>query len=177
MKIRKDKNVLKIIGYRYRGAKKGEKGKILDELCDLHGYNRKYLVQIFNFHERRKYIRRGRKTKYPKKILLLPLVRIWLATDQICSKKLKVALPQWVPFYDEELSEKIKKHLLKISAATIDRLLKPQKVKSSLIFLVMTSTVVTCFGSMATRQERAHLPGGGNSSYWWLLLHLWLQRL
>ena len=129
MKIRKDKNVLKIIGYRYREAKKSEKGKILDELCDLHGYNRKYLVQIFNFHERRKYIRRGRKTKYPKKVLLLPLVRIWLATNQMCSKKLKAALPQWLPFYDEALSEEIKKQILKISAATIDRLLKPQKVK------------------------------------------------
>jgi hypothetical protein len=47
----------------------------------------------------------------------------------MCSKKLKAALPQWLPFYDEVLSEEIKKQLLKISAATIDRLLKPQKVK------------------------------------------------
>lgn len=129
MKTKRDRKLLEIIGYRYRDSSKREKGKILDELCDLHGYSRKYLVQIFNFLERKKYVRRGRKVKYAKKEFLSPLIRIWLATDQMCSKKLKAALPQWLPFYDKELSEEIKKQLLKMSAATIDRLLKPQKIK------------------------------------------------
>ena len=33
-------------------------------------------------------------------VLLTALKRIWVATDQMCSKKLKAALPLWLPFYD-----------------------------------------------------------------------------
>jgi hypothetical protein len=50
----------------------------------------------------------------------------------MCSKKLKAALPIWLPFYESEygsLLEDVKTKLLTISPATIDRLLKPNKIK------------------------------------------------
>jgi hypothetical protein len=60
--------------------------------------------------------------------LLLPLKRIWFATDQMCFKKLKAALPLWLPFYEDEyepLLPDVRQKLLTMSPATIDRLLKP----------------------------------------------------
>lgn len=60
------------------------------------------------------------------------MIDIWLATDQMCSKKLKVVLPVWLPFYEEgygQLSQEVRERLLKMSHATIDRLLKPNKAK------------------------------------------------
>lgn len=51
----------------------------------------------------------------------------------MCSKKLKAALPLWLPFYDtayEPLSPDIKAQLLSMSPATIDRLLKPVRAKA-----------------------------------------------
>ena len=114
---------------RYRRSKRKAKTKLLDELCDLYGYNRKYLLQVFNHLTGKQYVRRGRKRCYKEKELLEPLKRIWLATDQMCSKRLKAALPLWLPHYDEELSEEVRKNLLTMSAASIDRLLKPIRVR------------------------------------------------
>ena len=45
----------------------------------------------------------------------------------MCSKRLKAALPLWLPFHEQEhgaLEEPVRQKLLQISAATIDRLLK-----------------------------------------------------
>lgn len=61
-----------------------------------------------------------------------PLRRIWLASDQLCGKRLKAALPLWLPHYENEygtLSETVRGDLLKVSAATLDRLLKPLRVQ------------------------------------------------
>ena len=66
--------------------------------------------------------------------LLTALKRIWFASDQMCSKKLKAALPLWLPFYDtayESLAADVKVQLLGISPATIDRLLKPVRAKAT----------------------------------------------
>jgi len=62
--------------------------------------------------------------------LLTALKRIWLATDQMCSKKLVAAIPLWLPFYErayEKLSGEVENQLLSISAATIDRVLAPTR--------------------------------------------------
>src|SRR5262249_20345817 len=111
----------------FRLNRKG-KSKLLDELCDIHGYNRKYILQVFHCLTGKKHEPRGRKRRYQATLLLEPLKRIWLATDQMCSKRLKVAISLWLPYYDKELSEAVKHQLLKMSPATIDRLLKPYRV-------------------------------------------------
>jgi hypothetical protein len=49
----------------------------------------------------------------------------------MCSKKLKAAIPLWLPFYEsvyKALTPEIQERLLSVSAATIDRLLKPVRV-------------------------------------------------
>ena len=92
---------LKAIRARYRRASRQSKATILDEFCAVCGYHRKYAIKLLNRRAgRRKSGRPGRPATYASKALLTPLKRIWFATDQMCSKKLKAALPLWLPFYD-----------------------------------------------------------------------------
>jgi len=72
-----------------------------------------------------------RKKYYDPKDLLTPLKVIWLAADQMCGKRLKAALPLWLPHYEKTygLEAEIKQKLLKISDRTIDRLLHFEKSK------------------------------------------------
>lgn len=77
---------------RYKRSNRAGKTKLLNELCDLHGYNRKYLLQVFNALTGKQYLRPGRKRTYQEPELLAILKLIWLATDQLCSKRLKVAI-------------------------------------------------------------------------------------
>ena len=124
---------LKAIRLRYRRAGKKGKATILDEFCAVCDYHRKYAIRILNLRGKlRKPQRPGRKPVYPSPPLLTALKRLWFACDQMCSKKLKAAIPLWLPFYEiayEPLAPEIQDKLLSISPATIDRVLKPIRVK------------------------------------------------
>jgi len=118
---------------RYRQASKGSKAIILDEFCQVCGYNRKYAIRLLNRRGQGPRRRPGRKPIYGEPALLRALKRIWLATDQMCSKKLVAAVPLWLPFYEEayeKISAEVTGKLLSISAATVDRLLRPTRLKS-----------------------------------------------
>ena len=120
---------LKAIRLRYRRANRKSKATILDEFCAVCGYHRKYAIKLLNRSGRRRQLGHpGRPATYASGALFTALKRIWFATDLMCSKRLKAALPLWLPFYDatyEPLSLDIKEQLLSISPATIDRLLRP----------------------------------------------------
>ena len=60
------------------------------------------------------------------------LKAVWLASDQLCGKLLKAALPEWLECYERAngpLDKELKEKLLAISAAQIDRLLKPVRMR------------------------------------------------
>ncbi|OGT94911.1 MAG: integrase [Gammaproteobacteria bacterium RIFOXYB2_FULL_38_6] len=118
---------------KYRLASREERTKILDEVNDLTGIHRKSLIRKLNQDNHRKRKRRGLKPKYNYEKVLPVLKRIWLAGDQMCSKKLHVAIAEWLPAYEEEegiLSDFLRMQIQSISPATIDRLLKPVKAKT-----------------------------------------------
>ena len=123
---------LKAIRSRYCRAGKKAKVTILDEFCAVCGYHRKYAIRLLNQRGKPKTKRRaGRKPIYASPELMTALKRIWFASDQMCSKKLKAAIPLWLPFYEKRykaLSQETQDRLLSVSAATIDRLLKPVRV-------------------------------------------------
>jgi len=125
---------LKAIQNRYRRARRESKATILDEFCAVCGYHRKYAIRLLGrTGKRRTPGRPGRPARYASRALLEALKRIWFATDQMCSKKLKSAIPLWLPFYDtvyEPLTADTREQLLAISPATIDRLLKPARARS-----------------------------------------------
>ena len=123
---------LKAIRSRYRRAGKKAKTTMLDEFCAVCGYHRKYAIRLLNQGGKAGRRRRpGRKPRYAGPELLTALKRIWFASDQMCSKKLKAAIPLWLPHYATvypALTAETQERLLSISAATIDRLLKPVRV-------------------------------------------------
>jgi len=121
---------LKAVKDRYRQGDKKSKTLILDEFCHVCGYNRKYAIRLLNRKRKRVRKRPGRKPVYRSDELVLALKGIWLATDQMCSKKLVAAIPLWLPFYDKKLSDETAEKLLSISAATIDRLLATIRIQS-----------------------------------------------
>lgn len=120
---------LKAIRTRYRRASKASKATILDEFCAVCGYHRKYAIRLLGQRGKpKKRQRPGCKAIYHTPELIKALKRLWFATDQICSKRLKAAIPLWLPFYAtvyEPLSVNTQHLLLSISAPTIDRVLKP----------------------------------------------------
>ena len=114
---------------RYLKSNKKEKSIILNEFCKICGYNKKYAIRLLNKKDTFKYKKKtGAKPTYASSEFINALKKIWIATDYICSKRLKAAIPLWLPYYKsayKELSHKIINKLLTISPATIDRILKP----------------------------------------------------
>jgi hypothetical protein len=125
------KTHLEITRQRYKKADRNKKSLILEEFCETYGYHRKYAIRVLNkkLSRRPPKIREGRP-RYDKLNLLGPLKAIWLATNQMCSKKLKAALLEWLPHYEQEqglLAGSLRGQLYSLSAATIDRWLAPYK--------------------------------------------------
>lgn len=118
---------------RYQKASKLQKEKILDEFCTICGYNRKYAIRKLNtklpFKNSYEYHKRGPKRKYDHPDIEKVLKRIWIKTNLPCSKRLKVILQIWLPYYPYHIPEKIEKALFNISPATIDRIMKTWRNK------------------------------------------------
>ena len=60
------------------------------------------------------------------------LKTIWLASEQMCSKRLKAALSLWLPHYQKRhgrLEAGVRRRVLAMSPATMDRLLKPVRAR------------------------------------------------
>ena len=118
---------------RYQRAGRLHKTRILDEFCATCGYHRKAALRLLH----RPLPTAPPKRSGPKLIYdpgeLLPVLKvIWLASDQLCSKLLKPALPAWLEHYGRRaapLPEADKKKLWQISPAQIDRLLRPARVQ------------------------------------------------
>jgi hypothetical protein len=114
---------------RYQRVGRRFKSKILDEFCAVCGYTRKYAIDLLSHKRRRRRRKPGPRRRYDGEVLE-PLKVIWQAAEQLCSKRLKAALPLWLPFYEQErgpLAEPVRQKLLQISAASIDRLLKKER--------------------------------------------------
>ena len=118
---------------RYERAGRPHKKRILEEFCATCGYHRKAALRLLN---------RPLPTAPPKRsgpkiiydpVVVTPVLKvIWLASDQLCSKLLKAALPEWLGHHERRsapLPEAFKKKLLGISPAQIDRLLRPARVQ------------------------------------------------
>jgi hypothetical protein len=119
---------------RYGGRGKEGRGRLLDEVWALCGYERKYVSKVLR--GRRAIAGRGGRRRGGSQALYGEAERavikaIWLAAEQPCGKRLKAALALWLPHYQGRkgrLSRALKKKVLAISAATIDRLLAPCRI-------------------------------------------------
>ena len=118
---------------RYQRAGRPHKTRILDEFCATCGYHRKAALRLLNRPRLPTPLKRpGPKLRYDPVQVLPVLKAAWLASDQLCSKLLKAALPEWLEHHQRRcapLPEAFKEKLLKISPAQIDRLLRPSRVQ------------------------------------------------
>jgi hypothetical protein len=122
---------LKAIYSRYKKVSKPLRARILDEFCQVCGYNRKYAIRLLNGPAPQKpelTTATGRRPTYGAKVIL-SLSAIWEAAGYPCSTRLKALLPLWLPWAIKRLaiSDPVQKQLLSISPATIDRRLKSKK--------------------------------------------------
>jgi len=122
---------LKAIYSRYKRVSKPLRAKILDEFCQVCGYNRKYAIRLLNGPAPQKpegTSAKGRRPTYGAKVIV-SLTAIWEAAGYPCSARLKALLPLWLPWAIKGLgiSQSVQKQLLSISPATIDRRLKAKK--------------------------------------------------
>ena len=99
--------VLRVMRERYARRGREARKKLLDEFCELCGYERKYAIKLLGGKRRAEgRVRRksGSKPKYeePERRVLKA---IWLACEQPCGKRLKAAVPIWLPDYELEYGQ------------------------------------------------------------------------
>ena len=142
--------VVKVQAARYRSARKKEKGRILNEVVALTGYNRWYAVGLLRGQGRlirvgrgvrlvgelmRCAVKRSRPRIYDGAVLE-GLKKIWAILDCICGKRLKAMLPEVIAVLEQHheiaLEAATRQKLLAISPATIDRLLAPERRRFAL---------------------------------------------
>ena len=115
---------------KYRRSGRKRKSLILNEYCELTGCDRKHAIKLLNGQQGCRERPPGRKPVYDLEVAD-ELHALWLCTDQLCSKLLKASIPEWLAYYEADrgvLREDIRRRLLAISPAQIDRLLKPFRV-------------------------------------------------
>ena len=113
---------------RYRQASKKDKGRILDEFTAITGHHRKHGIRLLSQpvgEEEKQAV--GRRI-YDEAVREAVIV-VWEASDRICGKRLKAALPNFVDSMERHghlsLDPAVRERLHSASAVTLDRLLKP----------------------------------------------------
>ena len=137
MSQKSKRELLEVVRPRYLKANKLEKQKMLDEFASATGYHRKHAIRILR-NQVQVQNRLNRKTTNYKPIyrgeVVEALEQIWIIYGQICSKRLQPFLPEAIRVLERckeiELSSATKELLLKISSASIDRCLRPVRIKS-----------------------------------------------
>lgn len=125
---------LQAIHARYRQAPRVEKGRILDEFCQVTGYHRKSALRLLNSPPsgRRRPPRRRRAPSYGTRVLQV-LAAIWEAAGYPWSVRLQALLPLWLPWAKTRfrLTPSLEQQLLRLSPRQMDRRLAPyrQQVK------------------------------------------------
>jgi hypothetical protein len=151
LKMKARQEVTAVTAGQYRGATKKEKRVLLDQFVSTTGYSRWYARLVLRHEGRRTQVDRqtvvlavrsgsGRRVRkrpriYDEKVETA-LLKLWRIMDYICGKRLQPILPELVTVLERHnefrCDRETRAKLLRISAATIDRLLKPERRKHEL---------------------------------------------
>jgi hypothetical protein len=114
-----------IVG-RYHSAVRSEKKKILDEFVNVTGFHRKHAIRALKRTSGDCAVTPPRSRIYDEAVRGA-LTILWEAADRICGKRLKEAIPTFVAAMERhghlQLDCEVRRRLLEMSPATIDRLL------------------------------------------------------
>jgi hypothetical protein len=124
---------LERVYHRYRKASKESKGRILDELCHVCGYNRKYAIWklrrlVLEGKSKGGLPGRRRSRRYGGEVFLV-LEGVWEASGYPWSVRLKEIVRVWLPWIRLRypMSPEVEEKLLSVSPSTIDRHLRATK--------------------------------------------------
>ena len=127
------RELIQAIAERYHSAPRSEKKIILDEFCQVTGYHRKHAIRAL-----RKTAVIGTapapRSRIYDEAVRSALTILWEAADRICGKRLKEAVPTLTEAMERyghlQLDPEVRRLLLTMSAATMDRLLAPVREAS-----------------------------------------------
>ena len=111
---------------RYGRRNKPGKGRMLDELCEQHGYDRKHAIKLLGdtLPQLNGTPPPGPPPRYEP--VREVLANVWERAEQLCGKRLAPALALWLPHYGKHFNRLLPsqtKLLREISPATIDGML------------------------------------------------------
>ncbi len=134
MSLSARRELLASVRQKYQEASWKDKGKILDGFVAATGCGRKHVIQLINSTaEPEKPKVRQSSQKYDEQTRQA-LFSVWFAANQICSKRLVPFLPELVKAMERHdhlrIPDEVRKRLLGISPATVDRLLKPERERT-----------------------------------------------
>src|SRR3954471_25053736 len=119
---------------RYRKGRRAEKGRILDEFVAVTGFHRKHAMRVLRGGAANR-----RSAPWPERRLYDEAVRealivLWEASDRVCGKRLKALAPILVEAMERhghlQLAPEVRTRLLAMSAATMDRALRPVRAQA-----------------------------------------------
>jgi hypothetical protein len=142
----------------FQKASKKERTKILDQFSTLTGYTRCYAAFVLRTcgkehlkilsggtrriifvpgHCRARGAKRHRKRQYHGEAFLTTLRQLWALSDGLCGKRLVAFIREVVPLLERQgtftmTDGELRKHLLTVSPATVDRLLAKTKALARL---------------------------------------------
>jgi hypothetical protein len=128
------REVIQRMAPRYQHVSVSCKGTLLDEVVATTGYARRSAMRLLNHPPQgARPQKRRRQVKYGPEVQRV-LFLLWQGANRICAKRLIPFLPTlieaWETHHHLHLSETCRGQLLSMSAATADRLLKPQQTRS-----------------------------------------------
>jgi hypothetical protein len=112
-------------------ATRAEKKRILDEFAVVTGYHRKHAIRALRAEQTssRGAATRAARTRLYDEEVVTALTVLWEAADRICGKRLKQAIPTFITAMERHghlnLAPETRNQVISMSAATIDRLLRP----------------------------------------------------
>jgi len=115
---------------RYLLAPRAEKTRLLTDFCRLAKRHRKSLIRLLRQPPQRHARRGGRPPCYGPEVVAV-LRTVWEASDYLCGKRLAPFIPTLVEALERhhvlQVPASLRPVLLRISAPTIDRLLRPHR--------------------------------------------------
>jgi len=103
-------------------------------VCAQFGYSRKHAIKLLRA---KLPAASGRPKPGPRRVYGEEVLRVvkalWLASDQLCGKRLAPALVLWLPYYERRegrLPVRLRRKVLAASPATLDRLLEPARIEA-----------------------------------------------
>jgi hypothetical protein len=129
LSVESRRELIEAVAIRYQTGTQAEQKQILDELVKVTGYHRKHALRVLKRSKRDKRLAGEARVSLYNEAVRKALIIVWEASDRICGKRLKEAIPALVEAMERhghlKLDPEVRSRLLAVSASTIDRLLKP----------------------------------------------------